>query len=167
MRYKSKSTVEQHVEFVDSTKVEQQLLLQFNMLTNFALWWLPLYTYVYTYICVNVYILYTCVYMYRYEYIYIFVYIYVYVCASVCMGPRPRRFTLKDSAGCYYLSIIKKAKYVYFALKASNHTTIFCFSITFRPPGRNQTRRRAACQRPAVVFDFEQLVKKRKENRTS
>ena len=32
----------------------------------------------------------------------------VYVCVSVCMGPRPRRLTLKGSASCYYVSIIKK-----------------------------------------------------------
>ena len=51
--------------------------------------------------------------MYTYESIYMYMCIYVYVCVSVCIGPRPRRSTLKGSAGCYYLSIIKKQnKYI-------------------------------------------------------
>ena len=91
---------------------EQHLLLKFNMLINFALWWLPSYTYVYyihIYMCTCVHM---CIHAYIRThmniYIFIYIYIYVYVCVSVCMGPRPRRFTLKGSAGCYYLSIIKK-----------------------------------------------------------
>ena len=34
--------------------------------------------------------------------------------------------------------------YLFFGLKASRHTTIFCFSIAFWPTDRNLTRRRAA-----------------------
>ena len=38
----------------------------------------------------------------------------------------------------------QKAKYLFFGLKASRHTKIYCFSIAFWPTGRNLTRRRAA-----------------------
>jgi hypothetical protein len=47
----------------------------------------------------------------------------------------------------------QKAKYLFFGLKASSPTKIYCFSIAFRPTVRNLTRRRAAGRRPAVVFD--------------
>ena len=36
------------------------------------------------------------------------------------------------------------AKYLFFGLKESSHTNIFCFYIAFSPTGRNPSRRRAA-----------------------
>ena len=38
----------------------------------------------------------------------------------------------------------QKAKYLFFGLKESRHTNIFCFYIAFSPTGRNPARRRAA-----------------------
>jgi hypothetical protein len=38
----------------------------------------------------------------------------------------------------------QKAKYLFFGLKESSHTNIYCFYIAFPSTGRNPARRRAA-----------------------
>ena len=146
---------------MDYTKVEQQLI---NSRTTFAagnqhvdqlclLVVTLIHIYIYVYMCTNVY---TCVNMCTYVYIYIYMYmcIYGYVCVSVCMRPRPRRLTLKVSASCYYLSIIKKTKYLYFGLKASSHTKTYCFSFCFlnTRPQSNTTAGRLKAARRRVRF---------------
>ena len=59
--------------------------------------------------------------------------IYVYVCVSVCIGPRPRRLTLKSSAGCYYLSITKE-QHLYISEAARRR-------VIFRPVGQKSNRK--------------------------
>ena len=48
----------------------------------------------------------------------------------------------------------QKTKCLFFGLNESSHTKIYCFYIACWSTDRNVTWRRAACRRPAVVFDF-------------
>ena len=56
----------------------------------------------------------------------------------------PSAQTLKFDLATIFTAWAKGAKYLFFGLKESRLTNIFCFYIAFSPPGRNPARRRAA-----------------------
>ena len=153
---------------MDCTNVEQQLINSWTtsaaenqhvdqlclLVVTLIHRYICIYTYIY--ICVHVYIrVYMCIYVHKWIHIHTYLYmcIYVYVCVSVCMGPRPRRLTLKGSASCYYLSIIKSKIFIFRIEGEQPHQDFlffYCF-LTTRPQS-NTTAGRVKAARRRVRF---------------
>ena len=65
-------------------------------------------------------------------YFYIYVYVYICVCMCICVyRVQAKTLNSKRFRRLLLLEHHQKAKYLYFALKASCHTKNFCFSIAF------------------------------------
>ena len=130
--------------------VEQHLLLKFNMLINFALWWLPSYTYIYIYMCTCVHM---CIHVHKYVHIWIYIYVYVYICVCMCICEYEaqaktlysKRF--RKLQACWASS---KSKLFIFRIEGEQPHQVFLFFycfLTTRPQSKTTAGRLKAARR--------------------